>query len=51
MLQLSTTQGTDHLAIYVEQPDIPAGITISAYRQARPRQVGWWRRRLRRPSR
>jgi hypothetical protein len=34
---------TDSSNIYVGQPDIPAGLTISAYRQARPQQAPWWR--------
>ena len=32
--------------IYVGEPDIPAGLTISEYRHSRPRRVAWWRRVL-----
>ena len=35
---------TDYSNVYVERPDIPAGMTISGYRQSRPRRVAWWRR-------
>jgi hypothetical protein len=50
MLQASTTQLTDYSTIYVGQPDIPVGMTLSGYRQARPRPVAWWRSLLRRSS-
>jgi hypothetical protein len=43
MLQMPPTQATEHSPIYVEQPDIPAGLTISDYRLSRPRTVAWWR--------
>jgi hypothetical protein len=48
MLQMPTTQMTDHATIYVGKPDIPAGTTIADYRLARPRPVAWWR--WRRPA-
>jgi hypothetical protein len=31
-------------AVYVERPDIPAGMTIGEYRRSRPRRPPWWRR-------
>jgi hypothetical protein len=31
---------------YVGEPDIPAGLTISECRRARPRYIPWWRRIL-----
>jgi hypothetical protein len=37
---------TDYTAIYVAQPDIPAGMTIAEYRRSRPRRASWWRRVL-----
>ena len=39
---LATT--SDFAAIYVGEPDIPAGLTIWEYRLSRPRRIGWWRR-------
>ena len=30
--------------VYVERPDIPAGMTIAEYRRSRPRRHSWWRR-------
>jgi len=43
---------TDFTNIYVDEPDIPAGMTIAEYRRARPRQTRsrrspWWQRLLR----
>jgi hypothetical protein len=32
--------------IYVGEPDIPAGLTISEYRRSRPRRIPSWRRIL-----
>jgi hypothetical protein len=35
----------DLTAPYVEEPDIPAGITIAEYRRSRPTvRLRWWRR-------
>jgi hypothetical protein len=48
MLEMSPTQGADYSTIYVGQPDIPVGLTISAYRLSRPRPIAWWRPLLRR---
>jgi hypothetical protein len=31
----------DLTQIYVGQPDIPVGITVSEYRRSRPRRLGW----------
>jgi hypothetical protein len=31
---------------YVGEPHIPAGLTISDYRDSRPRRTPWWRRIL-----
>jgi hypothetical protein len=47
MLQMPTIQMTDLSAIYVEDPDIPAGFTIADYRVSRPHRLAWWRRRRR----
>jgi hypothetical protein len=33
-------------ATYIDEPDIPAGLTISEYRRCRPRRIPWWRRVL-----
>jgi hypothetical protein len=35
---------TDLSKIYVETPDIPAGMTIAEYRRSRPCRPSWWRR-------
>ena len=35
-------------AIYLGEPDIPAGLTIAEYRRSRPRRSSWWRHALRR---
>jgi hypothetical protein len=36
---------TDLATTYVEEPDIPAGITIAEYRRSRPRvRRRWWQR-------
>ena len=32
--------------LYVERPDIPAGMTIAEYRLSRPRRRSWWRRMI-----
>ena len=32
--------------IYVGEPDIPAGLTISEYRRSRPPRIAWRRRIL-----
>ena len=37
---------TTFATIYVGEPDIPAGLTISEYRRSRPRRIPWWRRIL-----
>jgi hypothetical protein len=38
---------TDLATSYVEEPDIPAGVTIAEYRRSRPTpQPSWWRRRF-----
>jgi hypothetical protein len=37
---------TAFTTIYVGEPDIPAGLTISEYRRSRPRRITWWRRIL-----
>jgi hypothetical protein len=29
---------------YVDEPDIPAGLTISEYRRSRPRRISLWQR-------
>jgi hypothetical protein len=31
---------------YIGEPDIPRGLTISAYRRCRPRRISSWRRIL-----
>lgn len=36
-------------AIYVVQPDVPAGMTLGDYRRLRPRHTSWWRRWIGRP--
>jgi hypothetical protein len=33
--------------IYLDEPDIPAGMTIAEYRRSRPVRIAWWRRMLR----
>jgi hypothetical protein len=43
MLQATTTELTDYSTIYVGEPDIPIGMTVSSYRQSRPHTVAWWR--------
>jgi hypothetical protein len=35
---------SDYSNIYVGEPDIPIGMTVSSYRQSRPRRAAWWRR-------
>jgi hypothetical protein len=35
---------TDLSAFYVVEPDIPAGMTIAAYRHSRCRRLSRWRR-------
>lgn len=38
---------TELSQIYVEAPDIPAGMTVPEYRRSRPRRhPSWWRRVL-----
>jgi hypothetical protein len=37
---------TDFAMIYIGEPDIPAGLTISEYCRSRPRRLPWWRRIL-----
>jgi hypothetical protein len=44
MLQASTTELS---TIYVGDPDIPIGMTVSGYRRTRPHTVAWWRSLLR----
>ncbi len=39
---------TDLSAIYVNQPDIPAGMTVAEYRRSRARRLGRLRRLVRR---
>jgi hypothetical protein len=34
---------TDYSTIYLDEPDIPMGMTIAAYRRSRPRQRRWRR--------
>jgi hypothetical protein len=35
---------SDLSVIYVQEPDIPAGITIADYRRSRSSRRPWWRR-------
>jgi hypothetical protein len=37
---------TELTTIYIGEPDIPAGMTISEYRRSRPAHIAWWRRML-----